>query len=186
MDSFASLYIESLRKILRNRKLFIVIGILSGTFALLSFFSKDFLFYFSNFIKTDVSETSIPITFLMISVFSLSLMYLQSGGKTSKSQEAEDEIYLQKKQILHLRDISDKSRGEILELKRQLEKYQSENGLTTEEKQKIIDDTVNKTSIESIESIFKNETSKMKALLEKSLGYEQLKSSVEDIKGRLY
>lgn len=186
MDSLASLYIEALRKILRNRRLFIVVGALSGAFALLSLFSKDFLFYFGNFIKMDLNDTSIPITFLLISVFSLSLIYLQSGGKTTKSQEAEDEIYQQRKQILHLKDISDNSLAEINELKKQLEKYQSENGLTAEDKLKIIDDTVSKTSIESIESIFKNETSKMKELLEKSLGYEQLKSSVEHIKKRLY
>jgi hypothetical protein len=186
MNIFPSLYIDTLRGILRNRKLFVVIGALSGIFALLSLFSKEFLMYFSNFINMDLMDTSIPITFLLISIFSFSLMYLQSGGKANQSSETEDEIYQQKKQILHLRDISEDSRVEIVELKKQLEKYQSENGLTAEEKQQIIDDTINKTSIDSIESIFKSEASKMKSLLEKSLGYEQLKQSVEHIKKRLY
>lgn len=186
MDTLSNLYIDAIRKILRSQKLFIVIGTLSGTFALLSFFSKEFLFYFSNFVKVDLNETSIPITFLLISVFSLSLIYLQSGGKKNKSQEAEDEIYQQKKQILYLKDITDNSQIEIDELKKQLEKYQSENGLTTEEKQQIIDATISKTSVESIEGIFNKEASKMKTLLEKNLGYEQLKLSVEDIKKRLY
>jgi hypothetical protein len=186
MTKSSLLYIELLRSTLRNRKLFIVIGLISGLFSLLSLFSKEFLVYFSNFIKIDLIDTSIPITFLLISVFSISLIYLQSGGKSDKNSDDEDLVYRLQKEVLLQKSKGNETYTEIETLKKQLEKYQTENGLTPEDKQKIIDDTITKASSESIESIFKEETNKLHEKIEKNLGYETLKRSVESIKHRLY
>jgi hypothetical protein len=186
MTKSSLLYIELLRSTLRNRRLFIVIGLISGLFSLLSLFSKEFLVYFSNFIKIDLIDTSVPITFLLVSVFSISLIYLQSGGKSGKNPDDEDLVYRLQKEVLIQKNKGNETYIEIESLKKQLEKYQTENGLTPEDKQQIIDDTITKASSESIESIFKEETNKLHEKIEKNLGYETLKRSVESIKHRLY
>lgn len=111
MNSLLEELHELFTKTFGNRRLFIIIGGLSGAFAVLSFFSESFLFYFSNFISLDLRETSIPIALLLISVASFSLIYLQSGANgvqenynkvTEERLQKEIEAYKKKQQLRFL------------------------------------------------------------------------------------
>jgi len=180
-----SVYLELLHPMFENKRLIVLIGWLSGIFAGLSFFSREFLFYFEQFIDFKITETSIPITFLLISVVSFSLIYLQSGGASNPEKESRD-LYkrLYRETIINNKKLADTTE-QLAFLKKKLETYESEKGLTDEEKQKIIDGAVIQTSEDTIKKIFSNETAKLEESIKQSLSLEQLRKSSQDIIDRL-
>ncbi|MBU0631654.1 hypothetical protein KKA17_03335 [bacterium] len=160
-------------------------GALSGVFAILSFFSEPFLFYFSQFINLDLKETSVPITLLLVSVVSFAFLYLQSGGDksddsltSSQAKKIYSEINSSKKEL-------EIYKNQISILNEKLEIYESEKGLSEEEKQKIIDGAVEQTSEDAIQKIFKLEADKLKDKIKEDLSFERLLDSSENVINRL-
>lgn len=178
MSSVLEMYV----KLFRNKRLLILIGALSGSFAILSFFSEPFLMYFSDFVKLDLSSTSVPITLLLISIVSFSFIYLQSGAKEAP------ELYSSSTLEKILKDLEfqkHRNAAQIDELKKNLEAYESEKGLSDAEKQAIIDGAVKSTSEEAIKTIFEHEANLLKDTIKESLGFERLSESSRDIVQRL-
>lgn len=168
--------------ILRNKRLLILLGVVSGLFTTLSFTSATFIYYLERNLGLDLSRTMIPMFSLFVSVISFSFIYLQSGGKDAP--ERHDSLEL--KNIFQELELQ-RQRNEKLveELKNKIELYESNQGLTADDKKNIIDGAVALTSEEAIKTIFENETLKLTNTIKESLGFDKLVQSSKDIIMRL-
>lgn len=166
----------------KNKRLLIILGALSGSFAVLSFFSEPFLMYFSNFIRLDLRESSVPITLLLISVVSFSFIYLQSGEKGA-SEDLHTSVL---KKIVGEVELQGRSfSSQVEDLKLRLEKFESEKGLSSEEKQSIIAGVVSQTGEEAIGTIFDGKVDALRDQIKKAVGFERLDESSFHIAQRL-
>lgn len=168
--------------IIRNKRLLILLGVVSGLFTILSFTSSTFIFYLDRNLGLDLSRTMIPMFSLFISVISFSFIYLQSGGK--EAPERHDSLEL--KNIFQELELQ-RQRNEKLveELKNKIELYESNQVLSADDKKNIIDGAVALTSEEAIKTIFENETQKLTNTIKESLGFDKLVQSSKDIIMRL-
>lgn len=185
MKLFTKTYFDVVRQSLANRRLLVVVGVLSSLFAGLSFFSDNFLIYFSDFFYMDLKSSSIPITFLLVSIVSLSLLYLQSGGNDSREHESKILYEKNYKDSIVSRNRLDHAISEISELKEKLALYESEKGLSEDEKQKIINGAVDQVSEEAIGKIFSQEATKLKELIKTNIGIDKLAVTSQEIVSRL-
>ncbi|WP_459705033.1 hypothetical protein [Stutzerimonas marianensis] len=174
--------LEAYLELFRNKRLLVLVGAVSGGFAILLFFSDTFLKYFSNIIYLDLSRTSVPIALLLVSVVSFSFIYLQSGAK--EAPERYDSSILEK----ILKDLEAqkyRTNLQVDELRKKLETYELEKGLSEADKQAVIDGAVELTSEEAIKTIFENEANALKEKIKLGLGFERLADSSKDIVQRL-
>lgn len=144
--------LEAYLELFRNKRLLVLVGAVSGGFAILLFFSDTFLKYFSNIIYLDLSRTSVPIALLLVSVVSFSFIYLQSGAK--EAPERYDSSILEK----ILKDLEAqkyRTNLQVDELRKKLETYELEKGLSEADKQAVIDGAVELTSEEAIKTFLR-------------------------------
>lgn len=173
---------EVVYKFFLNKRLLILMGFLSGLFAILSFSSEPFIYYFGNFLDVNLSRSSLPIFFLFISVISFSFIYLQSGAKEAPERHDSPEL----KKTLHELELQRQLNVTLVEeLKRKVEVYESNKGLSEEDKKTIIDGAVAQTSEDAIKTIFEHEAQTLRSQLKDSLGFEKLVQSSKDIVMRL-
>ncbi len=185
MSLIFDFYARPIQKFINNKRLLVVIGALSGAFAILSFFSQAFLFYFSQFINLDLQETSVPITLLLVSVVSFAFIYLQSGGNENSENLTSNEMKKIYSEINSSKKALETYKSQISALNEKLEMYESEKGLSQEERQKIIDGAVEQTSEDAIEKIFKTEADKLKDRIKEDLSFERLLDSSKNVIHRL-
>ena len=185
MKSFSENLLHAVIQSFKNKRLLVVLGVLSGIFAALSIFSNSFVIYFNRFFELELNDPLVPITFLLVSMISLSLLYLQSGGTASNDKDSNHphkrtnkESYLQEKRL-------DLFENRLNEVKEKLGLYEREKGLSDEEKQKIIDGAVNQTSEEAIEKIFSKETEKFIEKIKTQIGIDKLTATSQEIVNRL-
>lgn len=166
-------------KIFTNKRLLVLVGISSGLLSLLSFFLSPFFNYFIEVFNLSLSRTSLSISLLLISTFSLSLIYLQSGGKEEYNSFDIDilvkELAFQNRLTIE----------QLQELKGKIESYETSNELSTEEKKLIIDGAIAQTSQEAIKTIFASEAEDLRKNIKDSLGFERLTELSYDITRRL-
>ncbi|WP_253377364.1 hypothetical protein [unidentified bacterial endosymbiont] len=169
-------------RIFLNKRLLMIFGFLSGLFALLSFASETFNYYFSYVLSVNLARSSLPILFLFISVVSFSFIYLQSGAKEAPERYDSPEL---EKTIRELALQRQFNTALIAELKRKVEVEQSNKGLSEEERKAIIEGAVAQTSEEAIKTIFEHQAHTLRENIKESLGFEKLVQSSKDIVMRL-
>lgn len=178
-------YIRIFNRLFGNKRLLVVIGAISGGLAALSFFSAPFLHYFEQLFYFNLQKTSIPITFLLVSVASFSIIYLQSGGKNTAHEDSEGLI----KKLYYELEVSKKrfeqSREELSYLREKFESLNKINDISEEEKRKIIESIIEKNGEESIGKIFETKVFEIKNDLETNSKFEVLRKSTERIASRI-
>ncbi|GAB6389003.1 hypothetical protein STUTZSP0542_25420 [Stutzerimonas marianensis] len=107
---------------------------------------------------------------------------MQSGAK--EAPERYDSSILEK----ILKDLEAqkyRTNLQVDELRKKLETYELEKGLSEADKQAVIDGAVELTSEEAIKTIFENEANALKEKIKLGLGFERLADSSKDIVQRL-
>jgi hypothetical protein len=182
---FISKEIPSLISLLKNKRFLKLIMFSSFILTILSMFG---IFYYDLLMEIGFVYDSIELNYLLgffftLFFFSASLLYLQSGIKSS-SDIREDNKYDQ----YYTKEFYEKLNEKISlinALKEKLTIYEKDKVFTKEEKQQIIDRTINETSEETIKQIFSKETSQLEESIEKKLNIDKLKYSSEEIVSRL-
>lgn len=177
-----NLLIELIAMTLRNKKLLVFIGALIGALSTLSILSEPFSIYLGSLVQVDLSETSLLFFLLVISFLLISFAYLQSGDKEAS------EVYNSSVLEAIIKNIELQQQKNELQfegVKKKLEIYESEKGLSDAEKQAIVDGVVESTSQETIKTIFEHEANELKDNIRVNLGFERLSDSSRDIVHRL-
>ncbi len=145
------------------RKLFIAIAIISLGISIFSYFSISLTEYIGNSGLFDKPERDVPITFLGIFIFSIAMVYLQSGEK--------------EKNVVH--DIYEfkKLEKKIDETNKKIQSFESKNSFTPEEKNTLKSTIIKNTSEETIKTIFDDKAHKLTGELLETLGLETFKES---------
>jgi len=172
-------------KMLFNKRALVVIGSISGIFAALSFFSQSFLEYFYKFLRFNLADTSIPITFLLITLASFALIYLQSGGNDITNKQERDLL----EKLNRYRDINSSqilsNEKELKSLKEKIESLSPDKILSENDRELIIEKIISKTQQETIKNIFNSEVADLKGQIEKDSTLEKLMSSSQLIRSRI-
>lgn len=143
------------------KRLFIAIAVISLSIAISSYYSISLTEYIGNSGIFDKPERDVPITFLGIFIFSIAMIYLQSG---EKEKIAAHDIY-------ELKRLEKKIDATIDEIKT----IQSKNTFTNDEKDELKANIVSTTQNETIKAIFDDNVSKLTEIL----GLETIKSSFQ-------
>ncbi|MGL4124979.1 hypothetical protein ACSYT7_07495, partial [Escherichia coli] len=171
---------EIVLRTLTKKKTLLLMGLFFGLFSLLSFIVNPFFDFLIETLNIGLSRTSLSIALLLASAFSLSLIYLQSGGGEEKYENHPLELLL--KELESQRKLTTE---QLKELREKVESYESKNTLTEEEKRLIIDGAVEQTSQDAIKTIFATEAENLRNSIKDSLGFERLTERSYDITRRL-
>lgn len=165
-----------------KRKALVIISIFFSTISVVSLLSNDVKSIISNFIPSMENSSTLAFSTLLISFLSLGLIYLQSGdNEIKKGNDAQMlKNYISRAELLR-RSTEEK----INDFSKRIEAFESDKGLTYEEKEFIIQQIINQSKDESIEAIFKIQTKKLENDLKVSLGLEHLKDTSSEIIVRL-
>lgn len=181
MNRILKMYVNALR----DRRILFLVGLLSAVFAVLSLFSTRFIYYMMTFfedLNLKISDAAVSISFLSISIGIFSFMYLQSGGREVRDRQDASRLYgaideLEKNML----DIN----LQFKELDLRLIQYESEKGLSAQEKNAIIEGAVEQISEEAIKTIFNSAVTELKGDIKKSLIFDKLVDSSRNIVIRL-
>ncbi|MGF1770185.1 hypothetical protein L4D06_22725 [Enterovibrio makurazakiensis] len=199
---------DSIKKIIENRRLIVLIGLFFLGIAVATYYFPDFRLYLESVFRTTSDNDFVIFTSLLLAIVSFGLAYLQSGG----NETLEDKSYNQlmnkiKKQTSHYsaieKDISEykeevsnslettrndaeKSKLDIKEILQRLNNFELGANLTDDDKTKVIEAIVERSSEKSIKDIFNNETKLLRSEVKKSLAYENLSKESRVIAQRLF
>lgn len=174
--------LESYKRMFRNRRFLVLISVFCGAVSIMSLTSKEFQFVISELFPNIQNNSTFVFFMLLISFASLGFMYLQSGGDEITNRE---NLMIAEKYLSQAEESRQLTESKIRELSKKIEAFESDKNLTKEEKQLVIDRIINQTKEDSITTIFKVETEKLKSDLKSSLGLEHLKYASSDIIKRL-
>jgi len=169
-------------RLIRNKKIPILIGVLSGLFSLLSFFSGSFSYYLGDILNLNLNKTALPIFFLFISTVVFSFLYLQSGGKEAAERY---EISGLDKALKDLSNHKQWTSAQVEDIKNKIESWESDKGLSEEEKEIIITSAVAQISEDAIKTIFNHEAIELKDKIKENLGFNRLADASKIIVMRL-
>lgn len=181
MSEFLSALVFSARRIV-TKKILILVAVVSGLFSLLSFFSYTFLEYFS--FLFNLNKNAAPLVLLFISVVVFSFLYLQSGAKEEPERKVANTLALDK----FLKELSSQrewTEAQVTSLKNKIESFESEKGLSEEEKKVVISNAVAQISEDSIKTIFRDEAIELKDSIKEKLGFDRLTDASKNIVIRL-
>lgn len=174
--------IEMYGRMFRNRKLLVLISVFCGGVSIISLTSKEFQLVIFEVFPEIQNYSSFVFLMLLVSFASLGLIYLQSGGNETVNSES---MLITKKYLSQLESYKRLTEIKLNELSEKFESFESDKNLSKEEKQLVIEQIINQTKEDSITSIFKGETEKLKNDLKNSLGLDHLKDASSDIIRRL-
>ncbi|CAG19915.1 hypothetical protein PBPRA1504 [Photobacterium profundum SS9] len=160
----------------------ILISMFCGAVSIMSLASKEFQFFISEAFPAIQNNSTFVFLMLLVSFASLGFIYLQSGSEETANR---DNVILTEKYLAQAEKSQQLTEIKINEIFKKIEVFESDKNLTKEEKQLVIEQIVNQSKIESITSIFKGETEKLKDDLKSSLGLDHLKDASSDIIRRL-
>lgn len=177
-----SLVSEVTLTLLRSQRVLVILGAISGVFFAVVSFYKPLGSYFSYMFGVDVNSSGMPLVFLMFSVAAFALVYLQSGRIGDNAREDSVAIGLLIKEV---QNIQADSQHQMKKVNERFEVFESSNGLSIGEKEKIITGVIDQVNNEVVTSIFTREADRFKESLLASLSLERLASSSKAIVGRL-
>lgn len=199
---------DSIKQIIENRRLMVLIGLFFLGIALGTYYFPSFRLYIESIFRSTSDNDFVTFTFFLLAIVSFGLAYLQSGG----NETLEDKSYNQlmnkiKKQTSHYTSIekdfseykekvtnsleatrkdSEKSKFDIKEILERLNSFELSANLTDDDKTKIIESIIERSSEKSIKDIFNNETNLLRSEIKKSLAYENLSKDSRTIVQRLF
>lgn len=168
---------KNIFNVIANKRILVLIGVFSGVFSVLSFYYMSFYLYFIDVLNVNLSRSSLSITLVLVSIFSLSLIYLQSGGKDELHAQA-----LMSKELEHQRRLIIE---QLDELKEKFESDEIISPLSAEEKILVINGAIEQTSQESIKAIFATEAESFREEIKDSIVIERINELSYDITRRL-
>ncbi|MHA0915373.1 hypothetical protein ACR9H8_11595 [Kosakonia cowanii] len=173
---------QLLYNLLKTKKMLLFVGLFSILLSVANYYLAPLYYYFVEMFSLSLSQSSLSITLFFVAIFSLFLVYLQSGGK-----EPLEEVY-SSYLASSLEDLESKiqlTNEQVIDLTKKIESFNSNAGLSKEEKKLIISGAVEKTSEEAIKTIFKNETHNLREIIESNLSLKRLTDLSEGITRRL-
>jgi len=181
MYDIFNLTLASIKRI-TDKRILTLVGVLCGAFSLFLFFSESFSYYLSYLLNIPISKTSIPAVFLLFSVLVFSFLYLQSGAKEAP-EKYNDLVF--EKLVKELSSQNQWAISQVEELKKKVESYEIEKGLTAEERKLMIASAVDQIGEDAVKTIFKSETIELNNKIKESLGFDRLVDASKDIVMRL-
>lgn len=152
------------------KRLLLVVTVLSILVGFISYFYSPLVTFLNINHTFKNPSTDIPIVFFGIAIFSLAMIYLQSG-KNESIREFINRPGNAEKDKLSRVEI------EINKLQNTFKEFESKNTFTEQEKEEIKTNVINKSSIDTIKTIFEENTSNLKDELTNSLGLKAIKDS---------
>lgn len=171
MDSFLDIYVRTVLRLLREKRLFVVVGTLAGVAGFLMFFSESFAYSVSQMFAIDVQRSALLL--LLISTVSFTLIYLQSGGvkslddSTNFIRDFEEQLSTSASRVSALEVQAEENRTALDTLRPTLE-------LTADERRTALKDVVAHSSESAIKTIFEAQAKQFHDDLKKSLSLERL------------
>ncbi|WP_426214718.1 hypothetical protein [Pseudomonas sp. DWRC2-2] len=171
------------------KRIFVVLGSLSGIFSMLLLFSERF-----SILVGGGREYSFSGELALISMFAsavaFTFVYLQSGGKQALSNvgsDASSNIYVNKASRM-LEEV-ERRNAELTDklslLDKKLEEAETSKGLSPEDRQRVVDGAIKASSTEAIKEVFAFETARLESQLSDNLGLDRLESVARNSVGRL-
>ncbi|MGF1845302.1 hypothetical protein L4C39_19345 [Vibrio clamense] len=199
---------DSIKQAIENRRLMVFVGLFFLGIALATYYFADFRFYISSIFRITSDNDFVTFTSFLLAILSFGLVYLQSGG----NETLEDKSYNQlmnkiKNQTRHYSSItkdiseykeevsnsleatrkdSEKSKLDIEEILERLNNFELSANLTDDDKTKILESIIERSSEQSIKDIFNSETKLLRSEVKKSLAYENLSKDSRVIVQRLF
>ena len=173
---------QLLYNLLKNKRMLLSVGGFSILLSVANYYFSSLYYYFVEMFKLNLSQNSLSITLFFVAIFSLFLVYLQSGGKEPLEENHSTSL------ALSLEDIESRiqlTNEQVINLIEKIESLKSNSGLSKEEKELIISGAVAKTGEEAIKTIFRNETNNLREIIESSLSLKRLTDLSEGITRRL-
>lgn len=171
-----------LYNLLKTKRILLSVGVFSILLSIANHYFTSLYNYFVEMFGLSLSQTSLSITLFFVAIFSLFLVYLQSGGKEPLEENHSTSL------ALSLEDIESRiqlTNEQVINLIEKIESLKSNSGLSKEEKELIISGAVAKTGEEAIKTIFINETNNLRETIESSLSLKRLIDLSEGITRRL-
>ncbi|WP_447763725.1 hypothetical protein [Pseudomonas reinekei] len=169
-------------KFLRDKRALAIFGSVSGCFAVLAFFSEQFNEIFYRFWGISLNGTGAPLLFLMVSLASFSLLYLQSGKSVDISDEKSQMFDFFVRELERQKDRTNIQMKKIAE---KLEGFDSREGLSITEKENILNGVIKHVNHDVVTSIFAREADKFREELLSGLSIDRLSNSSKAIIERL-
>lgn len=167
------------------KRMFIVLGALSGTFSMLLLFSERFSYFIGGSGEFNYGGST-AIASLLVSAISFSLVYLQSGASSSSVEaDLSNSAYLNKanKTLEEVERRNLEFTNKLTLLEERLDEAEFSTGLTAEERGLVVNGAIKSASSEAIKEVFALEAEKFESHLADNLGLDRLasisKSSVE-------
>lgn len=173
---------QLLYNLLKTKRMLLFVGVFSILLSVANYYFSSLYYYFVEMFGLSLSQNSFSITLFFVAIFSLFLVYLQSGGKEPLEENYSTSL------ALSLEDIESRiqlTNEQVINLIEKIESLKSNSGLSKEEKELIISGAVAKTGEEAIKTIFRNETNNLREIIESSLSLKRLTDLSEGITRRL-
>lgn len=168
--------------LLKTKRMLFFIGLFSILLSVANYYFAPLYYYFVEMFGLRLSQSSLSITLFFVAIFSLFLVYLQSGGK-----EPLEEVY-NASLASSLEDLESRielTNEQMIDAIKKIESFNSNAGLSKEEKELIISGAIAKTGEEAIKTIFENEANNLRELIESNLSLKRLTDLSEGITRRL-
>ncbi|MGP0152202.1 hypothetical protein [Pantoea ananatis] len=171
-------------KKISSQKILKTVAVASGLIAVLSFISFDFYNFIDRAFDLSFNQTGVAIIFSFTSFIIFSFLYLQSGGKII-SRKATPELLDSEKILKELSNQKEWAIAEVASLNKKIKIFESDKGLSADEKKTIISNAAAKVSEDAIKTIFEKETYELQNKIKEQLGFERLTNASERIIFRL-
>lgn len=171
-------------KKISSQKILKTLAVATGLIAVLSFVSFDFYNFINQAFDLSFNRTGVAIIFSFTSFIIFSFLYLQSGGKVI-SRKAAPELLDSEKILNELSNQKEWTIAEVASLNKKIKIFESDKGLSADEKKTIISNAAAKVSEDAIKTIFEKETYELQNKIKEQLGFEKLTKASEHIIFRL-
>ena len=165
-----------------NKKIIVLIGVVSSLFCFFSFFSPAFSYFIIELFNLSINKTGVTLVFFCSSFFIFSFLYLQSGAEEVPERY---DAFVIDKIVKELSNQKEWVSVKVGALQSKVASYELEKGLSEEEKKLIVTSAVEQISEDAIKSIFKREADDLKNNIKESLGFDRLAEASKDIVIRL-
>lgn len=167
-----------------RKKILPILAMACGLLSALSFFSYQFLEGFNQLFRISMDRSVAPVLLLFICFIISSFLYLQSGGKENTTKLNADTLHIEEilKELVIQKEWTSK---QVTSLNDKINSFESDKGLSADEKKTIISNAVAKVSEDAIKTIFKNEATELQIDIQRKLSFERLTDSSKHIIMRL-
>lgn len=169
------------KRVFEDKRVLVVIGVTSGLFSFLMFFSERFSMGVESVLNLGYVN-SLPFVLLLATVSSFALLYLQSGRGGNDRVDSDQSV---KVLAVELGKLQYHTEEKISELRDELRSFEQAYELSPDDKVDVMESIVQKSTYEVVANIFDREIDKLKSQLASDVVLDKLISSTNDIVHRL-